>query len=142
MGRIFVIRIDDGEDFLSSIQKFIVEKEIKSGMITFLGALKEGRMVTGPEVAEIPPKPMYKEFKGGWETVGIGTFYPGEGGAKIHIHTSLGRGDETLTGCLREWASVYLIVEAIIMEFAGLEARREYDLQTELYLPSLENKLL
>ena len=49
LGRVFVVRIDDGEDFLAEIQKFVLDKEIQAGSILFLGALRNGRMVTGPE---------------------------------------------------------------------------------------------
>jgi predicted DNA-binding protein with PD1-like motif len=137
LGRIFVVRIDDGEDMLVSLRQFIIDKDIGAGSITFLGALMNGRMVTGPEEPVIPPVPHFVMFEGGWEVFGIGTIYPGEGGPHIHYHASVGRSGHALTGCLREKATTYLIVEAVIMEFTGLTARREFDEKTQLHLPQL-----
>ncbi|MDP3563333.1 MAG: DNA-binding protein [Methanoregula sp.] len=137
LGRVFVVRIDDGEDMLISLRQFILDKDIQAGSITFLGALMNGRMVTGPEEPVIPPVPHFVMFEGGWEVFGIGTIYTGEGGPHIHYHASVGRSGHALTGCLREKATTYLIIEAVIMEFTGLKARREFDKKTQLHLPIL-----
>ena len=137
IGRVFVVRIDDGEDMLISLRQFISDKSIQAGSILFLGALMNGRMVTGPEDPVIPPVPHFVMFEGGWEVFGVGTIYPGEGGPHIHYHASVGRSGHALTGCLREKAITYLIVEAVIMEFNGLSARREFDKKTQVHLPVL-----
>lgn len=137
LGRVFVVRIDDGEDMLVSLRQFILDKSIPAGSITFLGALMNGRMVTGPEEPVIPPVPHFVMFEGGWEVFGVGTIYPGEGGPHIHYHASVGRSGHALTGCLREKATTYLVIEAVIMEFTGLKARREFDQKTQLHLPVL-----
>ena len=42
LGRVFVLRIDDGEDFLAVTQKFIQDKSVRSGTLLFLGALRAG----------------------------------------------------------------------------------------------------
>lgn len=137
IGRVFVVRIDDGEDMLLSLRQFVLDKNIQAGSIHFLGALMSGRMVTGPEEPVIPPVPHFVMFEGGWEIFGVGTIYPGEGGPHIHYHASVGRSGHALTGCLREKAITYLIVEAVIMEFTGLSARREFDEKMQLHLPVL-----
>jgi len=137
IGRVFVVRIDDGEDMLISLRQFISDKSIQAGSILFLGALMNGRMVTGPEDPVIPPVPHFVLFEGGWEVFGVGTIYPSEGGPHIHYHASVGRSGHALTGCLREKAITYLIVEAVIMEFNGLSARREFDERTQVHLPVL-----
>jgi uncharacterized protein len=137
IGRVFVVRIDDGEDMLISLRQFINDKSVCAGSILFLGALMNGRMVTGPEEPVIPPVPHFVMFEGGWEVFGVGTIYPGEGGPHIHYHASVGRSGHALTGCLREKAISYLIVEVIILEFTGLSARRELDQKTQLHLPIL-----
>jgi predicted DNA-binding protein with PD1-like motif len=135
-----VVRIDDGEDFLESMQHFIAEKGIQSGSVTFLGALMSGRMVTGPEEPVIPPLPHFVMFEGGWEVFGVGTIYPGEGGPHIHYHASVGRAGHALTGCLREKATTFLIVEAVIVEFTNLLGRREFDERTQMNLPVLGSR--
>jgi predicted DNA-binding protein with PD1-like motif len=140
LGRVFVVRIDDGEDMLVSLRQFVLDKDIQAGSITFLGALMNGRMVTGPEEPVIPPVPHFVMFEGGWEVFGIGTIYPGEGGPHIHYHASVGRSGHALTGCLREQATTYLIIEAVIIEFTGLKARRQLDIKTQLHLPVLGDR--
>lgn len=141
LGRVFVLRIDDGEDLLESIQKFVKEKCVKSGMMLFLGAMKDGRAVTGPEKPVIPPTPHFETFDSAWEVFGMATVYPSATGLKIHMHSSVGRGRAALVGCIRDKASVYLIVEAVLIEFSGLNARRELDEKTGLYLLSLVESL-
>jgi len=137
LGRVFVVRIDDGEDMLVSLRQFINDKSVCAGSILFLGALMNGRMVTGPEEPIIPPVPHFVMFEGGWEVFGVGTIYPGEDGPHIHYHASVGRSGHALTGCLREKAITYLIVEVVILEFTGLSARREFDQNTQVHLPVL-----
>jgi predicted DNA-binding protein with PD1-like motif len=137
LGRVFVVRIDDGEDMIASLRQFIDDKAIQAGSMIFLGALMEGKMVTGPEEPIIPPVPHFVYFEGGWEVFGVGTIYPGEGGPHIHYHASVGRAGHALTGCLREKATTYLIVEAIIYEITGLSARREFDEKMQIHLPVL-----
>jgi predicted DNA-binding protein with PD1-like motif len=135
LGRVFVVRIDDGEDFLSALQQFVFDKKILTGTILFLGALKEGKMVTGPEELTVPPVPHFVMFEGGWETFGVGTIYPGDSGPMIHYHASVGRAGHALTGCLREKATAYLVIEAVILELTGLNIRREFDEKMQLHLP-------
>lgn len=135
LGRVFVLRIDDGEDFLAVTRNFINDKKVQTGTLIFLGALRQGRMVTGPEEPAIPPDPHYVMFEGGWEMVGIGTIYPGGDGPAIHYHASVGRAGHALTGCLRDKAVTYLVAEVIVLEFTGLDIRRLPDGKTGIVLP-------
>jgi uncharacterized protein len=141
LGRVFVLKMDDGEDLIESLQRFLREKQIESCMALFIGALREGRAVTGPETPVIPPVPHFVNFESGWETFGMATVYPSTVGPKLHIHSALGRGQKGLTGCIREKASVYLTVEMVIFEFSDLFATRAWDEKTELFLLTLEKKL-
>ena len=143
LGRVFVIRLEDGEDLIESIQRFAEQMDVSAGMIHFLGALREGRLITGPKKPTIPPGPPFvQELEGSWETFGVASVYPGEGGKPaVHIHASAGQDDRALTGCLREKATTYLVVEAVVFEFCGLEARRVVDEMTGLSLPLLKERL-
>ena len=49
----------------------------------------------------------------------------------------MGRAGHALTGCLRDKAATYLIVEAVIYEITGLSARREFDEKMQVHLPVL-----
>ncbi|MDD1715761.1 MAG: DUF296 domain-containing protein [Methanolinea sp.] len=134
-GRIFLLRIDHGEDLLVELEKFSREKEIRCATIQILGALREGKLVTGPEVPVLPPVPHFEEVSGGWEILGIASLFWGDQGPQIHLHTAIGRGKQALTGCLRVRGEVYLVIEAIITEILGIDARRIHDPGTGLSLP-------
>ena len=90
LGRVFVLRMDHGEDLTSSLLKFVQEKKIDSCMALFMGALREGLAVTGPEAPVIPPVPHFESFESGWEVFGMATIYPSADGQKLHIHSALG----------------------------------------------------
>ena len=139
-GRIFVLRIDHGEDVIQTVLRFVGMKGICSAVVQLLGALSEGQIVTGPEEPVLPPKPHFLEFGGGWEVFGIGTIYPGCDGPAAHFHVSVGRGDRAHTGCLRNIAATYIVVEAVVFEIADLQVQKSYDPKTGQMLPSLEHR--
>ena len=138
MGRIFVARVDHGEDFPGMVRDILVKEGISHALVIFLGALRGGSLVTGPEEPVIPPSPHWMTFGGGWEVAGVATAYPGEDGPAIHLHGSIGHGDEARTGCLRGKADTYLVMEAVIFELSDLTVRRAYDEETGLILPDFD----
>ncbi len=138
MGRIFVARVDHGEDFLAAMRELVVKEGIGNAVAFFLGALRGGSIVTGPEEPVIPPVPHFMNFGNGWEVVGIASVYPGDDGPAIHFHGSVGRGDRSLTGCLRGKAETYLVVEAVVFELGGLSVRKTLDSATGLVLPDFQ----
>jgi predicted DNA-binding protein with PD1-like motif len=133
--------MDDGEDLTASLNKFVQEKKVESCMALFIGALRDGRAVTGPEMPVIPPLPHFESFESAWEVFGMATIYPSSDGPKMHMHSSIGRGREAIVGCIRERAKVYLVVEAVLFEFKGLIAKRVWDEKTNLALLNLENRI-
>jgi uncharacterized protein len=136
-GRVFVVRIDHGEDLLLSLCQFVMEQEISHGVIHLLGALSEGMMVTGSRHLILPPDPHYETFEGGFDLFGTATIYPSDQGPRIHVHASVGKDADAMTGCLRERAMTYIIVEAVVMEIKGLSAYMQHDARTGLSLPFL-----
>jgi hypothetical protein len=138
MGRIFVARVDHGEDLIAGMRDILLKEGISHAVMLFLGAIREGSIVTGPEEPVIPPSPHFVQFGGGWEVLGIATVYPGEDGPAIHLHGSVGRGDQALTGCLRGRAETYLVMEVVILELTGLTVRRNRDGSTGLVLPDFD----
>ncbi|OPX66450.1 MAG: hypothetical protein A4E37_01964 [Methanoregulaceae archaeon PtaB.Bin056] len=134
-GRIFVLRIDHGEDLLESLLQCIREKQIHCGTVQVLGALGEAHLVTGPEEPVLPPVPHHEKVDGGWEVLGIGSISWGEDGPHLHLHSAVGRGSQSLAGCLRDKARAYIVVEATITEIAGIHAVRGHDEVTGLHLP-------
>lgn len=134
-GRIFVLRIDHGEDLLEALLQCIREKQIHCGTVQVLGALEQAHLVSGPEEPALPPVPHHEEVDGGWDILGVGSISWGEDGPHLHLHSALGQGSQSLAGCLRDRATVYIVVEAIITEIAGIHAVRGHDEVTGLHLP-------
>lgn len=134
-GRLFYIRFDHGEDLLLELQTFISKHHIRSGMIHLIGALSQGTLVTGPKETVLPPDPNWRSFDEASELVGIAMIKEGTDGPVIHFHCSTGRGDSTLTGCIRSGAKVYIVIEAVITEFAGFSVFTEKNEMIGLDLP-------
>ncbi len=157
IGRIFLLKFDDDDIVLDELDKFARHEKLKAAVFVFLGALKKGHIVTGPKKPVIPPEPNWKKFKDGWEVMGVGTIFTGEkgmpctGGAlhhslrsgtgrrlvqgpQIHIHTSMGKKDKVITGCVRKDSKVFLVIEAIVFELKDVLATKDIDPQTGLNL--------
>ncbi|MDN7025622.1 DUF296 domain-containing protein [Methanoculleus sp. FWC-SCC1] len=141
IGRVFTIRFEHGEDFLTELDRFVRTENVSAGTVQFLGALREGQVITGPKEPVIPPVPQHQDLYGGWEILGFATIYPGLEGPAIHLHTTAGRGIKAVTGCLRKKAEVYLVVEAVVTEFINIRASRVHDEATGLLLPVFEQTL-
>jgi len=140
IGRVFVLRLEDGDVVPACIEKFALEKGIKVGHVILIGGIGGGQVVVGPrKSAEMPPDPMLLPIDGAHEVEGIGIIAPDkDGNPKLHIHASLGRAGRTLTGCLRYGASTWLVGEAIIYEITETKARRLPDKASGFDLMEME----
>ena len=134
IGRVFLIKFSDKDVFLKEIEKIARKEKIKAATMIFLGALREGDLVTGPKEAVIPPEPNWVKFKGGWEVFGMGTIFTNKKGPQIHIHASLGKKKEVFTGCVRKDSKVFLVIEAVVFELKGIKATKDIDPKTGLNL--------
>jgi predicted DNA-binding protein with PD1-like motif len=126
LGRVFVIRLEDGDPIPASIERFAEEKKISVGQVILIGGIGDGEVVVGPRRSnEMPPEPMLVPVDGVHEVVGVGIIAPDKKGKpKLHIHASLGRAGKTTTGCLRPGVTTWLIGEVIILEIKGTDAVR------------------
>jgi predicted DNA-binding protein with PD1-like motif len=129
LGRVFVIRLDDGDKVPACIENFAAEKGISHGHVIMVGGIGCGQVVSGPRVSgQMPPDPILLPVEGAHEVVGIGVLAPEEDGKPVlHIHASLGRSGQTLTGCLRPGVKTWLVGEVILYEITGAKARRVMD---------------
>ena len=133
LGRIFVLRLHDGDRLPDSVESFAAERNISAALCFFLGGAKEeSRVVVGPkEGYAFPPVPMVTLLKGVHEACGLGTVFVDENGKpKLHMHTSFGRKQKTVTGCVRLGVDVWQIGEVILFEFTGVSARRARNVET------------
>ena len=139
VGRVFVARVENGDDLLEQL-KLLAEKEnIEAAVLYIIGALKEASLVVGPRECKLPPDPVWRQFDDGREIIGLGNMFRENGGQVpvFHLHGALGRGDETLVGCIRGQSQVYLVAEVIIIELTGTGAMKAVDPVTGLKMLSL-----
>lgn len=130
IGRIFVIRLEDGDRLPHLLEEFAKQKGVSRAMCILIGGIDQGgTIVVGPrERDSAPPEPVLLELGGVHEVAGVGTLFPdADGKPRLHMHAALGRGDKTHTGCIRPGISVWNLGEVIMLEILGSPAVRRRD---------------
>jgi len=138
-GRVFVIRLEDGDILHEEIERFAAEKGICAATLTAVGGVDAGsRLIVGPEEGRSEKiVPMEHVLDDVCEVTGTGTLFPDEGGAPIlHMHLACGRGDKTVTGCVRRGVKVWHVLEIILTELTETQAARRPDATTGFNLLS------
>ena len=132
LGRVFIIRLEDGDSIPDCIENFAEEKKISAGQVIMIGGIGSGQVVVGPRHSEErPPEPMLLPLDGAHEVAGLGVLAPDkQGKPMLHMHAALGRSGQTVTGCLRPGVTAWLVGEAIIIEVLGANAARTLDKET------------
>lgn len=141
IGRVFVLRLEEGDMIPGCIEKFAEENNIVSGHVMLVGGIREGNVVVGPRKSdENPPEPMILPVDGAHEVVASGVIAPDKDGTPVlHIHGALGRSGKTITGCLRKGVSTWLIGEAVIYEITGVDIKRMPDEKSGFCLLTIKN---
>ena len=132
IGRVFVIRLEDGDVVPECIEWFAEEKRVFVGQAILVGGIGGGDVVVGPRRSEERrPEPMLLPIDGAHEVLGVGVLAPDEGGKPVlHIHAALGRAGKTMTGCLRHGVTTWLVGEVILYEILGADMLRVKDKQS------------
>jgi predicted DNA-binding protein with PD1-like motif len=141
LGRIFVLRLEDGEDLHGILEGFAEEMRIDVGAVLALGGAAHGsRLVVGPEDTETKPiDPMKRMLEGVNEISGVGTLVRDEAGkAVLHMHVAAGRGDITAAGCTRAGVSIWQVAEVVVFELVGSGALRRFEEDTGFVLLDFE----
>ena len=118
-GRIFVIRLEDGDVVHEAIEIFATQQSINAATLIVLGCADEGStLVVGPrEGRTLPIEPMTHILQNVHEVAGVGTVFPDdEGKPLLHMHMACGRRAETTTGCVRRGVRVWQVMEIILFE--------------------------
>jgi len=137
IGRVFVVRFEDGDDVIGGITEIAEKEGIRSASFHLVGGMKRGRFVTGPEREELPPVPVWRELEESHEILGFGTIFCQGEAPKVHLHGAFGKRDAVRVGCLREASQAFLVLEAVITEILGVTAVRELDPESGMVLLKL-----
>lgn len=133
-GRIIAARLFEGEDLYRSVEQIAQKENIKSAAVLITGGFRKASVVVGPKQEKPKIVGNFKDFDGPGEVLGVGTIYCDDQGPKLHIHTAIGKGSDTIVGCPRGGAKTFLVLEITIIEIDGLNAERKHDENTGLNL--------
>jgi uncharacterized protein len=138
-GRVFAARLYEGEDIYQSIEGLAEAENIDAGAVFITGGMRQGKIVVGPKQEKPKLEPNFTEFTGPGEVLGVGTLYRDEENrAVLHIHGAVGKGEQSVVGCPRGGASVFLILEVTIIELKNIKARRIPDPESGAKLLTIE----
>ena len=132
-GRVFIIRLEDGDIIHDTLEGFARDQNIRAASIIILGGADMGsKLVVGPEDGRAEDiVPMVHVLHGVSETAGVGTIFPNtEGEPVLHMHISCGRETSSVTGCVRRGVRVWHVMEVIIRELVSSKAVRAPDSAT------------
>ena len=143
LGRVVVVRLRPGTDLLNGIQSACEHYEIHNGVIiSAIGSLARVRFC---DVEALPEKKCgygYGRILALDETIEL----TGAGGVicsdaenhiNLHIHISMSdKNGKAYGGHLVEGTTVLMTSDIVIGEITGLEMRREYDPDMDVYLLS------
>ncbi len=132
-GRIFVIRLEDGDIVHEAIESFAREQAIGAATLVILGGADQGsRLVVGPEEGRATPiVPLGLVLENVHEVAGVGTLFPDDkGNPVLHMHMACGRNGDTVTGCVRTGVKVWHVMEAVLFELVDSTGVRRPDAAT------------
>jgi predicted DNA-binding protein with PD1-like motif len=136
LGRVFTLRLEDGERIPDAIETFAREQAIAGGLCFMIGGAGNGNLVVGPRDGDSPViDPILHAVGAPHEVAAVGTLFPGEDGAPVlHMHAALGREGRTATGCIRPGLDVWLVGEVVIIEISGTDMIRRRESKSGLAL--------
>lgn len=144
IGRVFALKLDEGERLPDVIEEFAASHKIEAGMVLILGGADDkSRLIVGPEEGHGDKIiPITYLLSGVHEIMGVGTLYPNESGKPVlHMHVAAGREGNASVGCTRAGVEIWLIGEVVILEIKGLQGERKLDLNSGfglLHFPRVE----
>lgn len=128
IGKVILAHFEDGDEIISNLVGIVRRERIKGGVFYLLGGITQGRIVVGPMNDDVrPPEPTWREIIDSHETLAIGTVFWQGDEPRIHIHGTYGKFDSVKTGCLRDEAKTFLVLEVVMLELKGINAVREID---------------
>jgi len=120
--KLWIVRIDTGEDVLISLKKFIEEKGIEQGMVVMGYGTLAKASIHWVRNNQWPPGNSYNDVEGGIEIMGMnGMIVEG----KPHIHFTASTIVGAFGGHMEEGCICYVLCEVGIVELEGAHMTRE-----------------
>ncbi len=132
-GRVFIVRLEDGDILHEAIEQLAIKENIKAAAVTIVGGIDQGsKLVVGPTDGRAEKiEPMEAIVDNVYEAAGTGTLFPDETGTPIlHLHLAAARGDKVIGGCVRRGVKTWQVLEVIVMELTETSAIRKFDPMT------------
>ena len=126
-GRVFVVRLEDGDVLHEQIEALARKEGVRAAAVIVVGGFDaESRLVVGPVAGRASTiVPMDRTLHEVHEVAGTGTIFPDEKGEPVlHLHAACGRGEKTVTGCVRLGVKTWHILEAVVWELLDSTASR------------------
>ena len=136
-GRIFIIRLEDGDVIHESIEQFAQEHSIQAAALIILGGADEkSTLIVGPEQNRSTTiTPLEHILDHVHEITGTGTLFPDETGKPmLHMHIACGKKNATVVGCVRRGVKTWHVAEIILFELLNTNAHRALDPATGFHL--------
>lgn len=140
IGRIFVLRLEDGDLLNDTLEAFARDHGVQRGLAFYVGGSADGsRVVVGPDATRDDAViPLVHVLAGAQEAFAVGTLFPdADGKPALHMHAASGREGTATVGCTRAGVQTWLVGEVVLLEITGTEARRELDPGTGFQLLSV-----
>lgn len=131
-GRVFIIRLEQGEVVHEVLEKFALEHGVKRAALIMVGAADQGSsIVCGPRDPDARPvEPLRFALPAVHEMTGVGTIFPDQDGhPMLHVHAAFGRDGKASAGCVRSGVVVWQVLEVVMFELVG-SARKVRDADT------------
>lgn len=138
-GRVFYVRFDHGEELLAGLKTLAIREKVQCGWFQLFGGIRKADVVIGPQQPSVPPQPVWQEMDEVREVLATGSVFWDEQEPVLHMHAALGHHGDTVTGCVRKKAEVYLVIEAVLFELVGMDISRRWYQKGGFKRPEIKN---
>ncbi|MFC2045346.1 PPC domain-containing DNA-binding protein, partial [Chloroflexota bacterium] len=137
---VFILRLEHGDVVPDCIEHFAREKGVSTGYVILVGGIDSGKIVAGPRnSAARPLEPIFVPVNDAHDIAAVGVLAPDESGKPVlHIHGTMGRSVNTLSGCLRPGVTTWIIGEVILYEITDADVIRLKDTNSGFELLEIE----
>jgi len=117
LSRLFVVRLDTGEDVLESLRAAVAEAGIRHGAILTGAGSINGYHVHVVKTTNIPPGNIFFQGEGAFDVLSINGFIMD---GRVHAHITFSDTDKAMGGHLEEGCRVLTFCVVVLAETEGM----------------------